>query len=99
MRKMILAASASVFGMLVAVAPASALSSYQIQSDGGANFDGTPNDKTSTGGLTIHSSTTSEFGGLETPVSNNFGAQKAQQQDLSRDMSWEGTGYYLRPDR
>mgnify|MGYP003631893236 CR=1 FL=1 len=101
MRKIILAATAGALGLVMAAAPAAAISSYQIQSDGGANFNGAPNTNAeNTGGLSITS--TSSFGSSETdpatglPV-NNFEPQK--QQNLSGDMSWEGTGYYLRPER
>lgn len=98
MRKIILGVAAGAISLMAAVAPASALSSYTIQSDGGANFDGSPNED-ATGGLTISSTSKTEFGGVETSNSNAFGAQQTKQQNLSGDMSWEGTGYYLRPDR
>jgi hypothetical protein len=99
MRKIILGAAAGAISLMAAVAPASALSSYTIQSDGGANFDGSPNEETLPGGLTIKSTSKTEFGGIETSNTNAFGAQQSKQQNLSGDMSWEGTGYYLRPDR
>jgi hypothetical protein len=100
MRKIILAASASVFGLMVAAAPAAALSSYQIQSDGGANFDGAPASP-SNGSISMTTSATNDVDidpttGL--PVQHfNGQSQQTQQQELSRDMNWQGTGYYLRP--
>lgn len=101
MRKTILAVSASAFGLLVAVAPAAALSSYQIQGDDAASFADAQGGN-SIGGLSVTSKTT---GGADIdpstglPIQNFNQNEQSQQQDLSRDMSWQGTGYYLRPNR
>jgi len=101
MRKLILAASAGAIGFMIALSPASALTSYQIQTNGGANFNGT--NQSDSGGLTINSTTTEQSGlgyGYGQPTTtNNFNSSSSQQEDLSRDMSWQGTGYYLRPNR
>ena len=101
MRNILLAVSAASVGLLLAVAPASALSTYEIQSDGGANFDGSPNEDATPGGLTV--TTKSSMGnqqqyGLDAGAANQFNSTPAQQPELSKDMSWQGTGYYLRPE-
>tara|TARA_R110002110_G_scaffold88766_5_gene231231 strand:+ start:5164 stop:5466 length:303 start_codon:yes stop_codon:yes gene_type:complete len=100
MRKIILAASAGAFGLLVAAAPASALSSYTVKTDGGNGFtaDGiTPPSR----GLTVSSTTQPSWSnyGYESAATDRFNSNQSEQQELSRDMSWQGTGYYLRPDR
>lgn len=100
MRKIILATAAGVIGLLISLAPAAALTSYQINTDGAANF-ADPDNNTSIGGLHV-TSTTTDNNGLSYdngPVNSFSGAQQPQQEDLSRDMSWQGTGYYLRPNR
>lgn len=102
MRNIILAVSAASFGMIVAIAPASALSTYEIQSDGGANFDGSPNEDAMPGGLSITSKTynqSEQIGADGLPVNQLNSPASMQQPELSKDMSWQGTGYYLRPDR
>jgi hypothetical protein len=101
MRKIALAAAAGAVGLLIAAAPASALSTYQIQTDGGANFDGAPNDNSSKSGFSMTTKTSNEdpITGLPVAPRARFGAtQNTEQQDLSRDMGWQGTGYYLRPN-
>ncbi|MDO8421974.1 MAG: hypothetical protein Q7S99_07405 [Parvibaculum sp.] len=100
MRKIILAASAGAFGLLVAAAPASALSSYTVKTDGGNSFtaDGvTPPSRN----LSITSTTQPSWSsyGYESAATDRFNSAQNDQQDLSRDMSWQGTGYYLRPNR
>ena len=94
MRKFVLAASAGAIGSLLALSPAFALTSYQINTDNQANFQD-PDSKSPVNGLTINSSTEDAYGNTV----NNFNSSSSQQQDLSRDMSWQGTGYYLRPNR
>ena len=94
MRKLILAASAGAIGTMLAFSPAFALTSYQINTDNQANFQD-PDSKSPVGGLTINSSTQDAYGNTV----NNFNSSSSQQEDLSRDMSWQGTGYYLRPNR
>lgn len=100
MRKIILATSAGVVGLLLSLAPAAALSSYEINTDGASNFADSDNN-TSVGGLHVTSTTTDSNGfSYDNGPTNNFsGTQQTQQKDLSRDMSWQGTGYYLRPSR
>ncbi|MFZ3035026.1 MAG: hypothetical protein WA138_13560 [Parvibaculum sp.] len=95
MRKMILAASAGAISFMIALSPAFALTSYQINTDNNANFRDLDS-ASPTSGLTITSN--SEDGLGNTPTTNNFNST-SQQEDLSRDMSWQGTGYYLRPNR
>ena len=95
MRKLIVAASAGVAGALLALSPALALTSYQINADGKTNFQD-PDSNSSIGGLKITSGTEDGFGNSTT--TNNFDST-SQQQNLSGDMSWQGTGYYLRPNR
>lgn len=98
MRKIVLATSAGVIGLLISLAPASALTSYQINADGSSNFTD-PDNNASVGGLTMTSKTTDSNGFSYDNGTNNFaGTQQTQQDDLSRNMSWQGTGYYLRPD-
>lgn len=94
MRKLVLAASAGAIGTLLALSPALALTSYQINTDNQANFQD-PDSKSPVNGLTITSSTEDSYGNTV----NNFNSTTSQQEDLSRDMSWQGTGYYLRPNR
>ncbi|MES1990748.1 MAG: hypothetical protein V4441_07335 [Pseudomonadota bacterium] len=101
MRNLLLAVSVASVGLLIAVAPAAALSTYEIQTDGGANFDGSPNE-TMPGGVTITSKTYNSQDqqyGFDAGAANQFNSTPIQQPELSKDMSWEGTGYYLRPDR
>jgi hypothetical protein len=99
MRKILLATSAGVIGLLVSLAPASALTSYQINADGSSNFTD-PNDSSSLGGLTMTSKTTDSNGNTFDNGTNNFASTPSTEQgDLSRNMSWQGTGYYLRPNR
>ncbi len=100
MRKIILAASASAFGLLVAAAPASALSSYTITTDGGNGFAAngiTPSENN----LTIKATSPDNWQnfGSDAVALDRYNASKVQQQNLSGDMGWQGTGYYLRPDR
>jgi hypothetical protein len=101
MRKLAIATLAGAAGLMIAAAPASALSSYQIQTDGGANFDGSPNTSSSNGGFSMTTKTSAEDPVTGLPYgpggAARFGAQQ-QQQDLSRDSGWQGTGYYLRPN-
>lgn len=102
MRNIILGISAASVGLMLAIAPAAALSTYEIQSDGGANFDGSPNEDAMPGGLTVTTKSSydnqSKYG-LDNGAANQFGVQPMQQPELSKDMNWQGTGYYLRPDR
>tara|TARA_R110000868_G_scaffold177382_1_gene415810 strand:+ start:1324 stop:1626 length:303 start_codon:yes stop_codon:yes gene_type:complete len=100
MRKIILAASAGALGLLVAAAPASALSSYTVKADGGNGFTAdsiTPPSR----GVSVRSTTQPSWSnyGYESAAVDRFNSNQNEQQDLSRDMSWQGTGYYLRPDR
>lgn len=95
MRKMILAASAGAIGFMIALSPASALTSYQINTDNNANFRD-PDTTSPMGGLTITSNSRNSLDNSTT--TNNFNNAN-QQDDLSREMSWQGTGYYLRPNR
>lgn len=101
MRKIALAAAAGVAGLMIATAPASALSTYQIQTDGGANFDGSPSGSTSRSGFSMMTKTSTEDAATGLPLgangSSNFGASQTTQDNLSGDMGWQGTGYYLRP--
>lgn len=106
MRKIAIAAFAGAAGLMIAAAPASALSTYQIQTDGGANFDGSPNnDPVQKSGFSMTTRTTNDAvdpltglpAGPGTPNFTGSGSQNGQQ-DLSRDMGWQGTGYYLRPN-
>jgi len=94
MRKLILAASIGAAGTLLALSPAFALTSYQIDTNGKANFQD-PDTKSPISGLTVTSST--DNGAGNAAVTNNFDGAN-QQQNLSGDMSWQGTGYYLRPN-
>lgn len=94
MRKLILVASAGAIGTLLALSPAFALTSYQINTDNQANFQD-PDSKSPINGLTVTSNTEDAYGNTV----NNFNSTTSQQEDLSRDMSWQGTGYYLRPNR
>lgn len=99
MRKILLATSAGVIGLLISLAPASALTSYQINTDGSSNFTD-PDDSSSVGGITMTSKTTDSNGLAFDNGPNNFSSTPStQQDDLSRNMSWQGTGYYLRPNR
>jgi len=104
MRRIAIAAIAGAAGLMIAAAPASALSTYEIQSNGGANFDGTPNTASSQSGLSVSTSTSTvdidPVTGLPYGPRARFGAaaNQNQQEDLSRDMGWKGTGYYLRPN-
>ncbi|MDO8288654.1 MAG: hypothetical protein Q7T44_05495 [Parvibaculum sp.] len=101
MRNILLGISAATFGLMLAVAPAAALSTYEIDSGGGANFDGSPNEDAAPGGLTV--TTKSGYNqskyGLDNGASNQFAVEPMQQPELSKDMNWQGTGYYLRPER
>ncbi|HEY4345248.1 MAG TPA: hypothetical protein VGN05_12935 [Parvibaculum sp.] len=100
-----IAAAAGAVGLMIAAAPASALSTYQIQTDGGANLDGTPNaaDQSKSGfSMTTRTSADDNSSAINpdgTP-NVNFGAtnRTQQQNNLSGDMGWQGTGYYLRPN-
>lgn len=97
MRKIILAASAGAFGLLAAAAPASALSSYTVNTSGGNGFtaDGiTPPSR----GVSINT-TSSNYSASSAGIEQFNYNQQNQQEELSRDMSWQGTGYYLRPSR
>ncbi|MGV8998138.1 MAG: hypothetical protein ACOH12_14450 [Parvibaculaceae bacterium] len=100
MRNILLAASALSFGMMLAAAPAAALSTYEISSDGGANFDGSPNEDATPGGLSITTKTSSgpQQYGLDNGSTSQFSSTPMQQPELSKDMNWQGTGYYLRPE-
>lgn len=104
MRRIAIAALAGAAGLMIAAAPASALSTYEIQTDGGANFNGAPNTSSSQSGLSVTTSTSSvdidPVTGLPYGPRARFGAaaNQSQQEDLSRDMGWKGTGYYLRPN-
>lgn len=99
MRKIILATSAGAIGLLLSLAPAAALTSYQINTDGSSNFTD-PSDNASIGGLSITSKTTDDNGFITDNGTNNFSnTQQTQPENLSRDMGWQGTGYYLRPNR
>jgi hypothetical protein len=101
MRKIAIAAAAGAAGLLIAAAPASALSTYEIQTDGGANFDGSPNSSSSSSSgfsMTTRTSEEDPATGLPLGPRARFGGATQQQEDLSRDMGWQGTGYYLRPN-
>lgn len=101
MRKITIAAALGAVGLMIAAVPASALSSYQVQTDGGANFDGSPSNTTTNSGFSMTTRTSKEdpITGLPiAPGTANFGATSSSQPDLSRDMNWQGTGYYLRPN-
>jgi len=101
MRNILLAVSAATFGMMIAAAPAAALSTYEINTDGGANFDGSPNEDAMPGGLSVTTKTynNQQKYGLDSGAASQFTPEPMQQPDLSKDMTWQGTGYYLRPDR
>ena len=96
MRKLILTASISAVGALLTLSPAFALTSYQVNTDGKANFQDPDSASSPAGGLTVTSTTQDGLGNSTT--TNNLNGT-SQQQDLSGDMSWQGTGYYLRPNR
>lgn len=95
MRKFVLAAAAGAMGLLFAGAPASALSTYQIQTNTGANLDG-PNDQSSNTGFSITTANGSDSSDLFNPGTRNLN-NTAKQGELSRD-NWRGSGYYLRPN-
>ncbi|HEX7777012.1 MAG TPA: hypothetical protein VF449_10865 [Parvibaculum sp.] len=103
MRKITLAAAAGAVGFMVAAAPASAYTTYQINTaETQAALNENANaDQDQSSGLTIRTtndaardqaaSAFSPYSTTATPT--HF----QQQQNLSGDMNWQGTGYYLRP--
>lgn len=97
MRKIILAASAGAFGLLVAAAPASALSSYTVNTDGGNGFASDNISPPPRQPVTMMAPAGSNYG-ADAAAINQFNYSN-QQQEPSRDMSWQNTGYYLRSDR
>ncbi len=102
MRKIALAALAGTAGLLAAAAPSYAFTTYQVQTDGSnaAKYtDQSVGNSSNNGGFSF-SMKSSEDG------TDNFGVPGAynnpdnanSQQAPSRDMGWQGTGYYLRPN-
>jgi hypothetical protein len=105
MRKITLATAAAV-GLMVASAPAFAYTTYQINTaETQAALNENANaDQDQSGGLTIRASNemakdqaTAPFSPYATSAMPAARFQQ-QQQNLSGDMSWQGTGYYLRPN-
>lgn len=100
MRRIALATLMGAAGLAFAAAPSLAYTTYQLQNGSAqANFANSGGQQQpSDNGFSFSAKTTTSnpYDPFDT---SNFGAQQPQQQqDLSRDMNWNGTGYYLRPD-
>jgi hypothetical protein len=98
MRKITLAVAAGTVGLLLASAPAFAYSTYQIQTaETSAALNANANSDQQSSGFTMTTQTSTDNQG---PTFNartgNFSQPSGQ--NLSGDMSWQGTGYYLRPN-
>ncbi len=99
MRRIALAALMGTAGLVIAAGPSLAYTTYQLQNGGGgANFANSGEQQPSDNGFSFSAKTTTSNPYDPFDQSNNFGPQQSQQQqDLSRDMNWQGTGYYFRP--
>lgn len=98
MRKIALAALAGAAGLVIAASPSFAYTTYQLQNSGdGANFAGSDDQQSSDHGFSFSAKSSTSAANPYDPFANaNLGAQETQQEP-SRDMNWQGTGYYLRP--
>ncbi|KAB7739504.1 hypothetical protein F2P47_12355 [Parvibaculum sedimenti] len=101
MRKITLAALAGAAGLLAAT-PSFAFTTYQVQTDGAnaAQYtDQSVGNASNNGGFNFSMKSsqdaTDNFG---TPGYYNNVDNTNSQQAPSRDMGWQGTGYYLRPN-
>lgn len=102
MRKIALAAIAGAAGLLAAAAPSFAFTTYQVQTDGAnaARYTdqsvGGSNDSNGFNfSMKSSQDNTDNFG---TPGYYNRTDNTNSQDAPSRDMGWQGTGYYLRPN-
>ncbi len=99
MYRMTLAALAAAAGILIAAAPSFAYTTYEIQGSNGANFASPDDQQQSQNGFSFSTRTSTGSANPYDPfATSNFGAPQQQQENLSRDMNWQGTGYYLRPN-
>lgn len=100
MRKIVLAVLAGTAGLVAAAAPSFAYTTYQVQTDGAnaAKFTdrGVSNASDTTSGFSFSTGTSSDGTDPFDPASRRFN-NSSSQQTPSRDMNWQGTGYYLRP--
>jgi hypothetical protein len=98
MRKITLAVAAASVGLLAASAPAFAYTTYQIQTaeTAAALNDNANADQQKSSGFSM--TTQTNVSDPAAPYGSPAAARLAQpqQQNLSGDMTWQGTGYYLR---
>ncbi len=100
MRKIALAALAGAAGLVVAAAPSFAYTTYQVNTDGAnaSKFtDQSVSNASDNSGFNFSvksgDSSTDPFD----PAARTNLDNTNSQQSPSRDMGWQGTGYYLRP--
>jgi len=99
MRKIALAALAGAAGLVVAATPSFAYTTYQVNTDGAnaSKFtDQSVSSDNSSNGFNFSVKSSDGSTDPYNPPRTNFDNTNAQQTP-SRDMNWQGTGYYLRP--
>lgn len=101
MRKIALVALAGAASLMVSAAPSFAYTTYQVQTDGAnaAQYTDQSAGSADNNGFNFSMKSsqdnTDNFG---TPGYYNRTDNTNSQQAPSRDMGWQGTGYYLRPN-
>ena len=97
MRRIALAAFGAAAGLVIAATPSFAYTTYELQNQGGANFaSGDEQQQQDDHGFSFSAKTTTSGNPYDPMGAANFGYSQTDQQP-SRDMNWQGTGYYLRP--
>jgi hypothetical protein len=98
MRIVALAALAGAAGLAFAATPSFAYTTNQLQNQSGANFtSGDDQQQSSDHGFSFSANTTTSANPYDPFAQANLSAQ-GNQQAPSRDMTWQGSGYYLRPN-